>query len=76
MDRDELIRLAKLQYPDIKETHVELLVDDYIKRPEFYDDLCNGNIEEPKPLDRDTQDSIKETVGQSSSLSENGNCSG
>ena len=60
MDREELIRLAKLQYPDIKEAHVELLVDDYIKRPEFYDDLHNGNIEEPIPLDRDTIDSIKD----------------
>ena len=62
MDRKELIRLAKLQYPDINEAHMELLVDDYIKRPDYYDDLCNGNIEEPKPLDRDTVDSIGNNV--------------
>ena len=62
MDREELIRLAKLQYPGIKEAHIELLIDDYIKRPEFYDDLCTGNIEEPIPLDRDTVDSIGNNV--------------
>ena len=60
LDREELIRLAKLQYPDLKEAHMELLVDDYIKRPEYYDDLYNGNIDEPKALCRDTVDSIQQ----------------
>ena len=60
MDREELIRLAKLQYPDLKQAHIELLVDDYMKRPEYYDDLYSGSIEEPKAFNRDTADSIKD----------------
>ncbi len=62
MDREELIRLAKLQYPDLKQAHIELLVDDYMKRPEYYDDLYSGKIEEPKAFNRDTADSIGNNV--------------
>ena len=59
MEREQLIKNAQILYPDLSTFYIELIVDDYIKRPEFYDEMYNGNIELPLPLKRDTKEDIE-----------------
>ena len=59
MEREQLIKNAQILYPDLSTFYIELIVDDYIKRPEFYDEMYNGNVELPLPLKRDTKEDIE-----------------
>jgi len=59
MEREQLIKNAQILYPDLSTFYIELIVDDYIKRPEFYDEMYHGNIELPLPLKRDTKEDIE-----------------
>ena len=59
MQREQLIKNAQILYPDLCTFYIELIVDDYIKRPQFYDDMYNGNIDVPLPLQRDSKDDIE-----------------
>ena len=59
MEREQLIKNAQILYPDLSTFYIELIVDDYIKRPKFYNEMYNGNIELPLPLKRDTKEDIE-----------------
>jgi len=59
MERENLIKNAQILYPNLCTFYIELIVDDFIKRPQLYDDMYNGNIELPLPLKRDAKEDIE-----------------
>ena len=59
MEREQLIKNAQILYPNLCTFYIELIVDDYIKRPKFYDDMYNGNIDVPLPLQRDSKHDVE-----------------
>jgi len=57
--KELLIVEAERIFKNIPKAHIELIVDDYLTRTEYYDDLANGNIEILEPKIRDTEANIK-----------------
>ena len=57
--KELLIVEAERIFKNIPKAHIELIVDDYLNRTEFYNDLANGNIEISEPKIRDTEANIK-----------------
>ena len=57
--KELLIVEAERIFKNIPKAHIELIVDDYSNRTEYYDDLANGNIEILEPKIRDTKANIK-----------------
>ena len=55
---EELLRRAKVQFADVPACLMEHVIRDYISRPDYYDQVYNGEstIDPAKP--RDTQEDI------------------
>jgi len=59
MEREHLIKNAKILYPNLCTFYLELIIDDFLARPQFYEQMYNGNVDDiPLPLQRDTQKEI------------------
>ena len=59
MEREQLIQNAKILYPNLCTFYLELIIDDFIARPQFYERMYEGNVDDiPLPLHRDTQKEI------------------
>jgi len=59
LKKDILIVEAERIFNNIPKAHIEIIVDDYLNRTEYYNELANGNIEFLEPKIRDTEANIK-----------------
>ncbi len=59
LEKDLLIVEAERIFKNIPKAHIELIVDDYLNRSEYYTELSNGNIEISETKIRDTEANIK-----------------
>jgi len=59
LEKEMLIVEAERIFKNIPKGHIELIVDDYLTRTDYYNDLTNGNIEILEAKIRDTEANIK-----------------
>ena len=60
---EELLRRAKMEFPDLSVSLLEPVIRDYMAHPNYYDEIYNGNIEINEAKIRDTQDDDINNIG-------------
>ena len=55
-----LVKEGQKLYPNLPIDFIRTLCNDYLRRPDHYDDIYNGKIKLEKAKERDNQDTINE----------------